>query len=222
MENQIEIICPSFGRTGTTSLEVALEYLGFDPVYSYFNCIKNGRLFSEWKNIYYQDDPRIYLTEHIRNFKVISDFPICIFGEFIIKNNPQAKVILTTRDEEAWSKSIVRLYNLCNVNTKMVGIITTRIQNVLEVFNKQVWPVIFEGGELGDPLIAIKNYHKHLEKIRLITNPENLLEFNVKQGWEPLVRFLGIDEIPKIPFPYVNKGINYIQYNAFRLAIRRF
>ena len=33
---------------------------------------------------------------------------------------------------------------------------------------------------------------------------ENLLVWNVKDGWEPVCRFLGKD-IPKQPFPIINK-----------------
>jgi hypothetical protein len=223
LKNQIEIICPAFGRTGSTSLEHALEYLGFNPVYSFYNCIKNGKLFAEWKDIFLLDDPVPSLFEHIRSFKVISDFPICVFSEHIIKNNPDAKVILTLRDEDKWCKSILRLYHLFGKPDVMIAAkISPRIQRVIDVFNKQVWPVIFEGGNLGDPVIAIQNYHKHIEKIKSITNPQNLLEFDVKQGWEPLIHFLELNEVPQIPFPHLNSGMGNIRLTAVQLALRKF
>ena len=223
MENQVEIICPSFGRTGTTSLEVALEYLGYGPVYSYFNCIKDTKLFKEWTEIFMLDDPLPFLSAHICSFKVISDFPICVFAEYIIKENPQTRVILTTRDEEKWSKSILRLYNLFSRPDVVVAAkVSPRIKTVIDVFNKQVWPVIFAGGEWGEPQIAIGNYHKHIAKIKALTHPQNLLEYKITQGWEPLVDFLGLPEVPNIPFPRVNKGMSKIRMTAVQLALRKF
>jgi hypothetical protein len=47
-------------------------------------------------------------------------------------------------------------------------------------------------------------FHRYYAEIRAIVPPENLLEYNISQGWEPLCRFLG-DEIPEgVVFPNVN------------------
>jgi len=46
-------------------------------------------------------------------------------------------------------------------------------------------------------------YREHYAMIRRIMPKERLLEFELKDGWEPLCRFLGKD-IPDVPFPRVN------------------
>lgn len=45
----------------------------------------------------------------------------------------------------------------------------------------------------------------HNEHIREIVPKENLLEWNLREGWEPLCKFLG-KPVPDVPVPYVNKG----------------
>ena len=62
-------------------------------------------------------------------------------------------------------------------------------------------------------------YHRHNEYVRRIVPSERLLEFDPKDGWEPLCRFLDIavptDEAgKKLPYPHENdtekirRGIN--------------
>ena len=48
-------------------------------------------------------------------------------------------------------------------------------------------------------------YEKHNEQGRRTVPPDQLLEFNVKQGWSPLCEFLGKD-VPEEPFPNVNES----------------
>jgi len=155
------------------------------------------------------------------NFRVVSDLPVCVYSPYLIEKNPQAKVILALRDEEDWSRSVVKLYHLSSELDVVLGTkVSNRLWNIRDVINRHVWPVIFEGGEMGDPETAIRNYRKHNAKIREITLPGHLLEYNVKEGWEPLCRFLGITEIPGENFPFVNKGMHKIKYTALQLAFR--
>ena len=50
---------------------------------------------------------------------------------------------------------------------------------------------------------AKKLYEEHSDHIREVVQEENLLEFNVKQGWRPLCEFLE-KSVPETPFPRVN------------------
>lgn len=49
-----------------------------------------------------------------------------------------------------------------------------------------------------------KYYREHNELVRRVVPKEKLLEYNVKEGWGPLCRFLG-KEVPDVPFPHVNE-----------------
>ena len=41
-------------------------------------------------------------------------------------------------------------------------------------------------------------------EVKATVPSDRLLEFNVKEGWAPLCKFLGIDEVPEEPFPRLN------------------
>jgi len=60
---------------------------------------------------------------------------------------------------------------------------------------------------------------KHVEYIRSLVPPENLLEFHPRDGWEPLCKFIGKD-VPDEPFPHVNKGNSTVHLVAAALTIR--
>lgn len=50
---------------------------------------------------------------------------------------------------------------------------------------------------------AIQTYLEHYELVRRITPPEQLLEYELGSGWEPLCKFLG-KPVPDEPFPQIN------------------
>jgi hypothetical protein len=56
----------------------------------------------------------------------------------------------------------------------------------------------------GDfPLYGKQVFHEHYAEIRQLVPAENLLEYNVSEGWEPICKFLG-HVIPVQDFPEGN------------------
>lgn len=54
---------------------------------------------------------------------------------------------------------------------------------------------------------------EHIEQVKARVPGDKLLVFDVKQGWEPLCRFLGV-EAPDKPFPHL------LDTEAFRERVR--
>lgn len=53
----------------------------------------------------------------------------------------------------------------------------------------------------AERLACMAAYDEHLELMRRIVPEEQLLVFNVREGWEPLARFLGLQPPECRPFP---------------------
>jgi hypothetical protein len=72
------------------------------------------------------------------------------------------------------------------------------------------------------PQNGAEEYVKHNQHIRDIAPKGQFLEFNVKQGWEPLCEFLGVP-VPDTPFPRVNdtKTFQDAVSNLKRTQMRR-
>ena len=50
-----------------------------------------------------------------------------------------------------------------------------------------------------------KIFEKHNDTVRNVVPKDRLLEYDVRQGWEPLCEFLEAP-IPEKPFPHLNVG----------------
>jgi hypothetical protein len=69
-------------------------------------------------------------------------------------------------------------------------------------------------GRFGDREYAIETFERHNEEVKRHVPAENLLVYEVGEGWGPLCEFLGV-EVPDEPFPHLNDS------EVFRGRIRR-
>lgn len=139
---------------------------------------------------------------------------ICISGELVasmaedvIKAYPEAKVILTVRDDEdRWLQSLL--------NTMWYGYSTWShwfLRKVDTLWWEQNQFLIPFWGKFfgGDPAVhGLRVYREHNAMVKRIVEPERLLVFDTKQGWEPLCKFLG-KEVPHVEFPWVNNTADH-------------
>lgn len=112
---------------------------------------------------------------------------------------PSAKVILNVRDSpEAWWKSFrstvgpvsdLRHYVL----TFPVPFLRAATKLIREIFGRRKKQGIY----------GPQWYETHNQEVRENVLKERLLEFNVKEGWGPLCKFLG-KPVPDQPFPHLN------------------
>ena len=58
----LEIIGPGFGRTGSNSLKVALEHLGFGPSHHMFEVRDNPAQIGNWEALAREPQPRADAT----------------------------------------------------------------------------------------------------------------------------------------------------------------
>jgi len=59
-----------------------------------------------------------------------------------------------------------------------------------------------------DKFNAIQSYEEHNRRVREVIPTERLLEYDVKQGWEPLCDFLQVDKCPDEAFPKTNSALS--------------
>ena len=106
----IRVIGAGFGRTGTTSLKVALEMLGFAKCYHMIEVMKHP------------DDARVWIDAArgrpvdwdtlFTGYQATVDWPGCTFYETLMARYPDAKVILTVRDPSSpdrWQQILATL-----------------------------------------------------------------------------------------------------------------
>ena len=120
---------------------------------------------------------------------------------------PEAKVILPSRDVNTWHSSVLKTV-YWRVNDPEL-----RLASYLDWGAALYYPMLkqfFETFFEGDfPNRGKAIYHKHYEKIRSLVPKENLLEYNVTQGWGPLCNFLGTSK-PAEDFPRSNDVDSFV------------
>lgn len=149
--------------------------------------------------------------------QAVTDTPCWWFAKELLKAYPNAKVILTIRDSAAqWHKSA--LQTVVPYYEDVAGANVGPLARLLQIFGPVPAPLYrfldfqFNHAPLFPTLLAdYRNgttaaqdeYDAYNEEIRRIVPPDRLLVMNVKEGWEPLCKFLG-EEVPLYPFPRVN------------------
>ena len=197
----LEVIGAGFGRTGTNSLKIALEELGFEKCYHMIEVMKNPSHMRQWTNII--ENGQINWESLFEGYQAAVDWPASAYYKELVAAYPDAKVILTVRDPERWHESVVS--TIYQVNNKFGRVLQTipvagRFFNGI---NKLVWQGIFHGN-LEDKIYAIQIFNQHIEEVKRTVPSERLLIFDAEQGWEPLCTFLNVPIPANKPYPHVN------------------
>lgn len=99
----IKIIGAGYGRTGTKSLQLALEELGYGKCYHMEELLRNPAGVKHWKDAF--DKNGVDWDSLFAEYHSIVDFPGSMYYKELSEHYPDAKVILSVRDAESWYKS---------------------------------------------------------------------------------------------------------------------
>lgn len=213
----LKVIGAGYGRTGTKSLQLALEILGFGQCYHMEALLRNPAGVKHWQNAY-EEKPTDW-DSLFRDYNSGVDFPVSMYYKELADHYPEAKVILTYRDAEKWYDSAKRtIYSFDpgpGIKLKMIFkmLYSSTARNLFKVImlnDKSIWGKYFEG-KFKDKEYTIKKFNDHLEQVKKDIPAERLLVYHPREGWEPLCAFLGVD-IPKSDFPNTNKGADFASW----------
>lgn len=206
-DHKVEVIGAGWGRTGTSSFKKALEILGYNPTYHMVEVIENNHV-QFWQRVL---DGKPYDFQEVfdgkQKYRATCDFPSAQYWREQLKRYPDAKVILTAREPEKWFKSCTQTIFCASFNSPYTSF-WVKVALWLGIprpgFGKmvsQMFGVATGGSWEKDKVIA--SYVKHVEDVKRECPPEQLLVFDVTEGWEPLCKFLN-KPVPNVPFPHVN------------------
>jgi hypothetical protein len=215
----LEVIGAGFGRTGTMSLKVALEELGFGPCYHMSEVFEHPDHIELWRAA--TRGEQVDWEQIFGNYRATVDWPGCTFYRELLERNPNAKVILTVRDPQRWHESAYNtIYRITGAASSpifyLASLVMPRakgIKHARQLINELVWERDLEG-RFEDREYAIETFERHNEEVKQRVPAEKLLVYDVKEGWAPLCEFLGV-EVPDKPFPHLNDT------EVFRGRIRR-
>ena len=206
----MKIIGAGFGRTGTMSLKVALEELGFGPCYHMTEVFAHPEHTGFWISAW-RGEPADW-NGILGGYEAAVDWPACTFYEELMERHPDAKVILSVRDPERWYESVrntiyelsvvIPRHPIYRIGYKLVNFFVLRGSGNVDLAGEIIWQGTFDG-RFEDKTHAIEVFEHHNAEVQRRVPENRLLVYDVKAGWGPLCEFLGVEE-PDEPFPHTN------------------
>jgi len=195
----LKVVGAGFGRTGTLSLKTALERLGFGPCYHMVEVFPRPEHVKMWHRLAFENSMDWDLL--FGGFQATVDWPSARWWREIAEHYPQAKVLLSVRDPEAWYKSMIEtIYQPMKSPVPDDAPEIIRLQTGM--VRKSILGETFDN-RFEDKAHALEVFKRHNQEVRDAIDPARLLEFDVREGWAPLCRFLEVP-VPDEPFPRLN------------------
>jgi hypothetical protein len=189
----LRVVGAGFGRTGTTSMKLALDQLGLGPAHHMFEAFDHPEVFDEWAAAVRGEpwDRELALA----GFRSSLDFPSCVVWEELWRANPGSTVLLTTRSSESWWRSfdatIAPGLRADAGGDGAHGALFAAIEQ--EVF----------GGRSDDRDTAIAAFEAHQQHVLDTVPADQLVVHHVGDGWGPICEHFGL-AVPDGPFPSSN------------------
>jgi hypothetical protein len=200
----LRVVGAGVGRTGTASLQLALQQL-LDG-----RCYHMGETFGRpddipvWHAAVHGDLPDWHAL--LREFVAAVDWPACAFWRELADAYPDAIVLLSTRaSADAWWKSAHG--TIFQVSKRPLPAdappqFGAQIAMVKDLFAETFTP------DWEDEAAAKRAYEAHNAAVRSEVDPARLVEWQPGDGWEPLCTALDVP-VPSDPFPHVNSTADF-------------
>jgi hypothetical protein len=188
----LKMIGAGYPRTGTSSLKLALEQLGFGRCHHMREIIMNPQSAALWVDaaMGHPDWERIF-----EGYQSCTDAPGCSFWRELADYYPDAKVLLSVRDPQDWFDSTQATV----FSEQMLGMRSGTPMG--EFFAKAV--VQDFGEHIHDRDFMLAQFERHKQEVIAAIPEPRLLVFDVREGWEPLCAWLGVP-VPDAAFPHSN------------------
>lgn len=197
----LKIVGAGYGRTGTNSLKLALEQLGFGPCHHMFEVRDDF----ERQVVFWEDalaGKAMDWDEVYAGFQSQVDWPGAHYWREVAEHFPDAKVLLSVREPYGWFDSF----------TKTIGDYMNKRGEYEDAqrnrTSKFVYQMIGEetfDNKYNDRDYMVQKFNDHIAVVQATIPADRLLTFDVREGWEPLCAFMDVD-VPDTPFPRSNSS----------------
>jgi len=196
----LKVVGSGLGRTGTKSLQTALNTLGLGPCHHMLEVFTHPETMALWieAGAGRPDWEAIFADYH-----AMVDYPGAAFWRELADYYPDAKVLHSVRDPDQWFDSTQATIFAPGSPITQVGADTGALA---AFFNSFVGDL---RGHLNDRAYMTDHFLRHTEAVKAAIPADRLLVYEAGQGWEPLCVFLGVP-VPDAPYPSENNRAEFI------------
>ena len=208
----MKVIGAGLPRTGTLSQKVALEMLGLAPCHHMVEVFANLPEARRWRQA---------MEGELRAAEILEGFPACVDwpGSYhyveLMEDFPDAKVLLSARDGDAWAKSMRATIYETLYGDSLVGHMAAARRHVDPLWDEttdmlvEMWrrSELMPSKDVTDAELAAA-CERYTEEVKATVPADRLLVWSPKEGWEPLCAFLELP-VPDAPFPRVNDSDSF-------------
>jgi len=191
----LQVIGAGLGRTGTSSLQAALEELLGGPCYHMREVSKRPGDVTVWADAYAGRSPD--WATFFGEYCSVVDWPSAPFWQEQSRAFPGAVILLSVRDPDEWWTSAS--------NTIFVGL-AKYFEPDAELDDWARMAIAMMQAftpDWQDETAAKAAYRAHNDNVRATAPADRLVEWTPSDGWEPICSALGLD-VPDHPFPHTN------------------
>jgi hypothetical protein len=223
----MKLIGAGLPRTATLSQKIAIEMLGLAPCYHMVNVLGDLDQAAVWRAALDGDKP---LTEAFEGFEATVDWPGSFFYRELLDVYPDAKVLLSVRDADAWARSMhdtiwglfyddVLIRHLADARATVDPQWASYMAMMREMWERSG----LINGELTTLEFMSEAFRRYNDEVQEVVPSDRLLVWAPGDGWEPLCDFLEL-AVPDMPFPRVNDSDEFAEriVDASLLAIERY
>ena len=197
----LKVIGSGLGRTGTKSLQTALNRLGVGPCHRMAEVFPHPKQIQLWTEA---GDGRPDWEAIFEGYGAAVAYPSAAYWRELAAYYPDARIIHTVRDPDAWFESTQA--TIFDPKGGPARALAGEDVPMAAFFQSFAMPF---AGRLHDREFMIEHFKQHSEAVKAEIPAERLLIYEAGQGWEPLSRFLGVP-IPDAPYPSENSRAEFI------------
>ena len=191
----LQVVGAGLGRTGTHSLQLALQELLRGRCYHMLEVFEHPEHIAVW-----HDAVRGSTTDWdalFDGYVAAVDWPTVTFWQELADRYPDAAVLLSTRPADDWWKStnatIFEIGRQPPIDDPVFGAQLAMVKELFERFSPD-WK---------DEHRAKAAFEAHNAAVRASVPADRLIDWRVGDGWGPICEKLGLP-VPDEPFPHVN------------------
>jgi len=188
----LKVVGSGLGRTGTKSMQTALNMLGVGPCHHMVEVFRHPETMQLWIDA---AEGRPDWDAIFEDYQSMVDYPGAAHWKAIADYYPGAKVLHTLRDPDKWFDS-----TQATIFAPRTGAQSMEEGPQGKFFASFMGPF---RERLADRAYMTDYFRRHTEEVKRTIAPERLLIYEVGEGWDRLCAFLGVP-VPDAPYPTEN------------------